>query len=205
MFNQLPLGITLPDNITLNNFVIGNNPVVVKTLETLSHGKGAEQHLYLWGASGVGKTHLLQGACHLAAGQAKTSTYIPLKQAVQLDPAILQDLHLLQLICIDDVQAIAGQPQWEQGLFSLYQRATETKAKIVWSADAPPSWLHLRLPDLQSRLAASLVLEVDSLVDTDKVIALQQRASARGLELPDNIGHYLLSRCPRHMGELLKT
>ncbi|MFI4954636.1 MAG: DnaA regulatory inactivator Hda [Gammaproteobacteria bacterium] len=203
MFTQLPLGISLPDNVTLASFIAGENEALLITLQDFCVGKGTEQNLYLWGQSGVGKTHLLQAACHVAAEAGLATTYIPLRQATQFMPTLLQDLHTLQLICIDDVQSVAGQAEWEQGLFALYQLALETKAHILWSADAPPPRLAIKLKDLQSRLAASLVLEVQPLTDAEKLIALQQRAHSRGLELPDNVGNYLLTHCTRHMGDLL--
>lgn len=205
MYRQLPLGISLPDNITFDNFVVGDNKGLVDMLQTLMQGGLSEQYLYLWGASGVGKTHLLQAISHVATELGLASAYIPLKQADQLDPLLLQDLHMLPLVCIDDVQAIAGHAAWEERLFAVYQRALETKAKVLWSADTVPARLALKLQDLKSRLAASLVLEVQPLEDAEKILALQQRADLRGFELPDNVAHYLLARYPRHMGELLRT
>jgi DnaA family protein len=203
MFTQLPLGISLPENISFANFIAGNNLALLTTLQDFCISSGREQNLYLWGASGVGKTHLLQAACYLAATEGRSSTYIPLRQADQFNPILLEDLHHLDLICVDDIQSIAGQAEWEQRLFALYQRSLETKAHILWSANAPPARLKLNLADLKSRMTASLVLEIQDLSDVEKLIALQQRAKARGLELPSPVGNYLLTHCPRHMGELL--
>lgn len=205
MFNQLPLGMSIPDNITFDNFIMGCNSAVVNTVIDLCNGVFHEQYLYLWGVAGVGKTHLSQAICHALTQRGLASTYIPLKQASQLNPILLQDLHVLPFIVIDDVEAIAGQTAWEEALFGLYQRALESKTKIIWTANCPPVRLPIKLKDLQSRLAASLVLEIQPLTDADKVLVLQQRADARGLTLPDNVAHYLLARYPRHISELLKT
>lgn len=203
MFTQLPLGIFFPDNMTFANFIAGGNGALLTAIQGFCLSQTEEQNFYLWGPSGVGKTHLLQAACHAAAEAGLSATYIPLQHAAQFSPDLLQDLHLLQLICIDDVHTIAGQPEWERGLFALYQLALDSKTPILWSADVPPAQLPLQLKDLQSRLAASLIVELHPLSDAEKLLALQQRARARGLELSPQVGNFLLTHCTRHMGDLL--
>jgi DnaA family protein len=202
MFKQLPLGISLPENVTFANFVAGENLALLDTLQKFCVGEGNEQHLYLWGQNSVGRSHLLQAACHQAAENNWVTAYIPLIQAHEFDSTLLQDLQHLQLICIDDVQAIAGNKEWEQALFYLYQRALDTKTRVIWSANAPPARLTLQLADLRSRLAASLVLQIQPLNDADKLHALQQHAAERGLTLPDSVGQYLLAHCSRQMKDL---
>lgn len=203
MFKQLPLGISLPENLTFANFVPGENQALIKALQNFCAEETHEQHLYLWGQNGAGRSHLLQAACQYAAEHHKVTAYIPLMQAHELDPDLLQDLQHLQLICIDDVQAIAGNKEWEQALFYLYQRALDTKTQVIWSADAPPARLTLQLADLRSRLAASLVLQIQTLNDADKLQALQRSATERGLTLPDSVGLYLLTHCSREMKTLM--
>lgn len=203
MFKQIPLGISLPENVTLANFVAGDNQALIKLLEQFCLEKNAEQHVYLWGPSGVGRSHLLQAACHLAAEEGALTAYIPLSQAVHFDPSMLQDMQQLQMIAIDDVDHIAGEKEWEEALFNLYQQAIDTKTRVLWSANVSPIHLPLHLADLRSRLAASLVMQVQELSDQDKLIALQQHADARGLTLSDSVGQYLLSHCSRDLKDLL--
>uniref|UniRef100_UPI00356A356C DnaA ATPase domain-containing protein n=1 Tax=Halopseudomonas sp. TaxID=2901191 RepID=UPI00356A356C len=63
---QLPLSVKLSDEATFGNFFAGPNEQAVKAVEALAdlHASPADFSLYLWGAPGSGRSHLLQAACH---------------------------------------------------------------------------------------------------------------------------------------------
>ncbi|MDE2089589.1 MAG: hypothetical protein KGJ12_06170, partial [Gammaproteobacteria bacterium] len=67
---------------------------------------------------------------------------------------------------------------------------------------SPPAELGLRLPDLVSRLGGGPVYALRALDDEAKLAALRLRAMGRGFELPEEVGRYLLRRCPRELGAL---
>ncbi len=174
--------------------------------------------LYLWGSAGTGKTHLLQAACHQAAlldrgvasgnNCATAVAYIPLTQALmqtdQLDPAMLEGLEHLALICIDDIQAIAGQPQWEIALFHLYNRirSSSSGARCIIAGNSSPHGVGLHMPDLVSRLCWGQILHLNVLDDEAVIAALQVRAQHRGLELPEEVARFLWRHYPRDMASL---
>lgn len=192
---QLPLGIALADGATFDNYLPGENAAAVASVRG-----AAEAFVYLWGARGTGRTHLLQAACHAAVGDA--AAYLPLAQHRDLSPELLEGLEHTALVCLDDIDAIVGIEPWELGLFHLYNRLRESGTRLLVAADRAPAALALRLPDLTSRLGWGPVFQLHALTDTDKLAALQLRARGRGLELPDDVGHYLLRRCPRDMHSL---
>lgn len=165
--------------------------------------------IYLWGSTGTGKTHLLQAACHQAvlldSSRAAAVVYLPLTQALQtdpLDPAMLEGLEHLALICIDDIQAIAGQPQWETALFHLYNRIRAHGARCIIAGNSGPHGVGLHLPDLVSRLCWGQVLHLNVLDDEAVIGALQLRARHRGLELPEEAARFLWRHYPRDMTSL---
>lgn len=194
---QLPLRIGLDDETTFANFQPGANKGVVQVLR-----EGHEPFLYLWGAAGTGKTHLLQALCHQAA-PGTVAAYLPLGEAVDLSPELLDSLAGIDLLCIDDVQLIAGRAPWEHALFHLYNRMREAGAAMVAAGDVPPSALGFGLADLRSRLTWGPVFQLSPLDDGDKAAVLQMRARARGLELPGAVADYLMRRCPRDMHNLM--
>ena len=117
MIFQLPLNIRLRDSTTFDNFFPGVNREAVEYLR-LHNGRRDEPSVYLWGAAGTGKTHLLQAACHDAATHGLSTVYLPLSQAQEFSPAILEGMAELSLVCIDDIDSIAGDAGWEVGLIS---------------------------------------------------------------------------------------
>lgn len=195
---QLPLGIRLRDTATFGNFVAGDN---AEAVEFLRRGDGESRNVFLWGGRGTGKTHLLQAACH-AAADCGTAAYAPLARAGELTPGFLEGLEGLALVCVDDVQAIAGAAEWENGLFHLFNRIRAAGGRLVVAADVPLHAIGLRLPDLVTRLGWGLVFQLKALSDEQKGRAMQLRANARGLELGDNVVRFLLRRYARDTGAL---
>lgn len=198
---QIPLGLALKDSATFANFVSGENEVAVHSLTQCAEGKD-EPLLYLWGDTG--KTHLLQAVCHQASSSGRAISYIPLQQADEFSVDVLQGLESMQLVCIDDLDAISGDAPWEMAVFSLFNRLRDSGTHLVVTARAQPADIGIQLPDLVSRLGWGLVYHLQPLTDEMKLHALQLRADNRGFELPDETGKYLMRRLPRDMHALFE-
>lgn len=196
MSAQLPLQIRFRDGMTFAEFVPGRNAEAVCHLEDAF---AAGQSVYLWGAAGTGKTHLLQAVCRLGAGRAEAVVYVPLRQRAELSPAMFDGLEALALVCIDDVDAIAGDAAWEAALFHLFNRVRDRGGRIALAGAASPRALGLGLPDLATRLAWGLVFQLHPLADEEKAQALRLRAQARGMDMPEAVARYLLQRHARDM------
>lgn len=195
---QLPLHIGLRDSATFASFLPGANAQALASLQQLAGGEG-ERFIYLWGGAATGKSHLLQSACHAVAGRSQQAVYLPLSMP-GLQPAMLEGLEHLSLIAIDDIDAVAGQRDWEVALFNLYNRVRdESSASLIVAAGAAPQAAGFDLPDLASRLAWGLVYALQGLRDDELAAAMQLRARGRGMQLPDEVAMYILRRCPRDM------
>jgi DnaA family protein len=207
MSQQLSLNVRLKDGSSFSNFFPGPNQEVLAQLRAAivavaSGGKGAEKMLFLWGADGSGKSHLLQAACRLAQELGLAPVYVPLAEAEALAPSLLEDAEQAPLVCLDDMDRIAGQAEWEAALFSLTERMRARGGIQVCAARVPPAQMGLRLPDLTSRLSWGTVYALQSLSDADKLEAVRWRARNRGFEIPEEVAQYILSRYPRDMHSL---
>lgn len=201
MNRQLPLNIQLIDTATFANFFSGPNQAVVKHLQDLLLLK-SYPIIYLWGPVGTGRSHLLQACCHMAQELQLTATYIPLLEHSQWSPAIFENLEQCNLVCLDDIDCLAGLPEWEEACFNLYNRIQIAGQCLIIAAEKAPRLLELGLADLTSRLNGALVLRLQALSDDEKLTALKLRAQNRGLNLTDEVSRFLLLRCPRNMQEL---
>lgn len=204
MIDQLPLNIQLRDDATFASFYVGDNPEALQAATDLAQGIG-EPFLYFWGQTGVGRTHLLQAACHKATEEGASTVYISLQAQKKLSSTIFQGIEDLSLICIDDIDEIAGQAMWEEALFHLFNRIRLQNGRLIIAATVAPKDLKIHLPDLKSRLSWGIVYQLHRLRDEQKIQALQLRADRRGLDLPEAVGQFLLSRCSRNMSELFST
>jgi len=68
---QLPLGFEAGELFTFDSFVAGSNSVAAGLAQQMAAGEG-ETQLYFWGEAGLGKSHLLQASCNLAAKNQRT-------------------------------------------------------------------------------------------------------------------------------------
>jgi len=204
MTQQLTFCISLKDEATFANFYQGNNAQIVEDLRRTAAGEG-EPTIYLYGIQGQGRSHLLQACCHRAHQKQRTSVYLPLEQWPSLSPDILIGLEVMDLVCIDDLQAIAGQEAWEEALFHLFNRICDANHGIIMAATSLPKMLNFNLQDLTSRLAGSVVYQLQSLCDEEKLIVLTMRSERRGIHLSEDVAKYILTHCERHMSALFNV
>jgi DnaA family protein len=115
----------------------------------------------------------------------------------RLVPDVLDELEALALVCIDDIDAIAGDRSWETALFHLYNRIQTSGSRLLVTGHLAPADLPLELADLHSRIAWGWIFQLQLLSDDDKKQALKLRARTRGFELPDDVNDYLLRYFPR--------
>jgi DnaA family protein len=203
---QLPLGVRLPDRALFASFLPAGNAQAVQHLQQLARGTPGGL-TWLCGPTGSGKTHLLQAAC-AAAAERMRSGYVPLGEVAALGVGVLEGLPQLQSLSLDDIDRVAGQREWERGLFGLLRELEDGGGRLILAARSPPALLSWALPDLGSRCAAGTVFQLRALADEEQHAALQLRARLRGLELPEETWQWLQRRFPRDMRtlyELLDT
>jgi DnaA-homolog protein len=199
---QLPLGVRIPDRAVFETFLPARNLEAVEHLRRLAQGEAAGM-VWLCGPAGTGKTHLLQ-----SVGVEANGAYFPIAELERLGTGALEGLAQLECICLDDVDRVAGQGEWERALFALYREVDERGGRMVCSAQAPPALIEWTLKDLGSRFTAMSIYQLRALDEAEQQQALQQRARVRGFELPDETARWLQRRFPRDMRtlyELLDT
>lgn len=198
---QLPLGVQLRENATLNNIVAGDNAQAVAAASALVHGGAA--NVYLWGGEGVGKSHILQAVSRALADDGRRAAYLPLSDLGGQSPSILEGLHTLDLLCLDELDAIAGHRAWEEALVGLFDHSRLSGGRILAAGRQAPHALGLQLRDLSSRLGWGAIYGLSQLKDEDKRRVLRERAAQRGLQMPGDVADFLLRRASRDLPSLL--
>ena len=203
MNHQLPLGFRFADEISFETFQAGNNAELIEALKSLGL-PGSAGFNFLWGASGSGKSHLLQAAVRLVAQQQKPVAYVPLISLDGLNPIILQGLEQMALVCIDDIQVIAGNKEWEEAMFYCFNHCHEQNTPLVITSNVLPQQAGFTLKDLESRLSWGVTFHLHEMNDEQKKCALQVRAEARGMQLADDVCQFLITRHSRHTSDLFQ-
>lgn len=179
-----------------DNFVVGRNAELVQHLRELARSREVERSLYLWGACGSGRTHLLRASVAAFEAAGAQAAYI----SCTPETALSETLHHLDLVALDDVQQLGDAAQ--VSLFSLYNALRASGGALVASGDMAPTRLPLRA-DVVTRLAWGLVYEVHGLTDLEKAQALAEYTAVRGFTLHADVSKYLLTHARRDMPALL--
>lgn len=201
---QLTLSISLRDDATFANYYSLDNIALTEQLQAMAQGQG-EQSMLIWGPPATGKSHLLQAICHEAENAGLSSCYLPLSDHAFLSPDICEDLEHMDIICIDDLGAVAGQTAWEVAIFHLFNRVRDMGHKIVFSAHKNVSELGMVLPDLRSRLSWGLNYHIHALTEEEKLAAVKLRARNRGMIVPIDVMQFMFNHYSRDMSRLFSA
>ena len=195
---QLVFDLVPPEPPSFSSFLVGRNAEAVAALGRFASGEAIEKSLFLWGAAGAGKSHLLRATVTEAAAGGNTAVYVADPGAlVAMDPATLA-AH--SLVAVDAIEA--GNAEAQARLFTLFNSLREAGHRFIGAASVAPATLAVR-EDLRTRLGWGVVYEILPLADSDKPIALAGYARRRGFAIPEEVIRYLLAHARRDMPALL--
>ena len=197
---QLPLALRWPAQQRLETFVVGDNAAAVALMQQT--GAGDASWIFVSGAAGSGKTHLLIAACATASAHGCNAQYLSLAKLPADRAAAISALGGSELLALDDVDAIAGKRDAEHALFDLYNRCKVENSTLLFSAAKPPAQVGIGLPDLVSRLSACVQATLKPLDDAARREAVRQRAKACGLALDDTVLDWLFAHTQRDLGSM---
>tara|TARA_B100002052_G_scaffold280856_1_gene289359 strand:- start:82 stop:771 length:690 start_codon:yes stop_codon:yes gene_type:complete len=200
---QLVLGVQLPSSATLEAFVGDVNAGARASIAQIIEGRS--ERLFLAGPESSGKTHLLQAACRAIGDAGQRSCYLPLAQVRQRLKPLVENLAEMDCVCIDDIDAIAGQREAEIALVGLSDALRARGSRLVAAGSRLPRELGLALPDLATRLAWGGAVCCRALDDDDKIALLVERGAQRGMTLPEPTARWILKHGASDVPALMNT
>lgn len=208
-------GPRLHPDYTFESFVVGpSNRLAHAGCLAVSRSPGTVYNpLFLYGPSGLGKTHLLHAVSHqvrqeradLAIGLMSAEEFVSqFIQAIQAgDIAAFQArIRKVDLLVIDDIQFLGESEQSQEEFFHTFNALYNNGKQIVLSADKPPSEIPAVEDRLISRFSWGLVARIDPPTFETRVAILQRKAQLRGLELSDDVAQYLAKHVQANIREL---
>lgn len=190
---QIPLAIGPEPLMTFDSFIAGANDAALRHLRQSAQQAGAP--VYLWGASGSGKTHLLRAFSLAVQGRGGRAGWIDRHTPLPwlFDPG-------WSLVVLDDCDAFDNVHQ--HAAFTLFIDAAAHGAQIAAAGSVPPTDLPLR-DDLRSRLGWGDVFALEPLPEAEARSALSKEAQRRGIVLSDEVLGYLMTRFSRDLKHLM--
>ena len=192
-----------------SNFIISNGSRFAYACahDICSGGPTPYASLYLTGASGLGKTHLLMSiGNHLAETAADTrALYVHCRDlTASLDrgesglPGNLGTSGSeIDFLLLDDIDQIDAHPTAQETLYRIYNQTLEQGGKMVFAGRTPANQLEQTESFLTSRFKWGMTAELLPMDDEATSQLMQKLATDLSLDIPDKIITFLLNRMPR--------
>ena len=129
--------------------------------------------------------------------------YIALKRLPEEAAAGLEGMQVLDVVCVDDIDRVVGKPAWERALFNCFNEVRAAGGRLLVGSREPLSALEFSLPDLASRLAWGVRLNLQFPDEDGKRAIMLQRAKSLHIDLPADVQNYVLKNSRRDMASLL--
>ncbi|MEK7992214.1 MAG: chromosomal replication initiator protein DnaA [Planctomycetota bacterium] len=205
----------LHPDYTFDNFVVGpSNRLAHASCVAVSQSLGTTYNpLFVYGSSGLGKTHLLHAVCFEAQRRFDTAVirFLSCEDFVNRFIRAIEEGNLagfqnqfrtVDLLVIDDVQFLREREHSQEEFFHTFNALYNSGKQIILSADSPPS----NIPSLEERLISrfnwGLVARIDAPSYETRVAIVQKKAHLRGLDISDEIAGYIASKVQANIREL---
>ena len=194
---QFTLDVAVDIGPSLDNFLpVGNEAVHQHVKLWLAANQRSPVPIYLWGASGTGKTHLLSAVQRDLQERGEPFGYM---DSYMTEPPSFNAGW--RVVLMDDVHRFTAVQQ--HVAFNWFVNSQTTRCSVFATGDAPPIGLLLR-DDLRSRLGWGDIFALQALSDDAQQQVLRASASARGLALGDDVLTYMSTRFSRDLGNLMQ-
>lgn len=206
------------EDYTFARFVVGpSNKFAHAAAQAVGENPGQNYNpLYIYGASGLGKTHLMYAIAHAIHEKHPDYKIVYIKGDAftnELIRAIREGRNTefkekyrgADVFLMDDVQFIAGRESTQEEMFHTFNSLYEEKKQIVFTSDRPPKEM-LRLEDrLKTRFEWGLLADIQPPDYETRVAIIKNKAIRMGLELPDPVLKYVAENITANVRQLEGT
>lgn len=193
---------------TFDSFVVGpNNSLAYAAAQAVAERPGGMYNpLFIYGGSGLGKTHLLHSIGHAVKTRDKKSVTLyqtadrfvtEFISAIRFDKihAFQQKYKSVDVLLIDDIQFISNKEQTQEAFFHIFNTLYDAQKQIIFSSDTYPQNLQGLAERLRYRLAWGLVVDMHVPTLETRIAILKKKADLHGEPLSDEVAYFIAS-CP---------
>ena len=203
---------------TFDTFVVGeSNKMAYAAARAVADGASDHYNpLFIYGDSGLGKTHLIYAIAHQIRARRPSAKIIYIKG----DDFINEFIELVRagrgsefrakyrdadLLLVDDVQFVAGKEQVQNEFFHTFNTLYEAGRQIVLTSDRPPSDMHLLDDRLRTRFEWGLLVDVQPPDFETRLAIVKNKAAQWGTVIDDDIARYIAENVTSNVRQLEGT
>ena len=206
---------TLNQELTFDNFVVGdeNKFAHAAALAVANNPAGAYNPFFIYGKSGLGKTHLLFAIANEIRTNNPDATIMIVKgeeftneliQAIQngQQTQFRNKYRYVDVFLVDDVQFIGGKVSTEMEFFHTFEALYEAKKQIIVTSDRPPKEMATLEDRLKTRFESGLIADIQPPEYETRVAIIKNKANSLNLELTDDVVDYIANKLKNNVREL---
>ena len=199
-----PKQLTFPWNKSFHSsfegfYIDPKNKQLISILENIS----INENMYIYGLKNSGKTYLLQSLCNKYSKNDKSSLFLPLMDVTKYGVEIIDSIENMDLVCIDGLEVVSQNKEWEIGLFNLINNAQQTGCRLVFTSSSEEGAINFSLADLDSRIRKFQSHEIFPISDDHLLKALKKITNLRSISLGEKEAQYLITYTKRNIADLI--
>lgn len=209
----IPSTLPLHEHYTFENFVKGpSNSFAHAAATAVAKGPGRTSYnpLFIYGGTGLGKTHLMEAIGHYVLEKSPWSSvcYITSEtflneyvNAIQNDAmtAFRERYRKVDVLLLDDVQFIAGKTQFQEEFFNTFNSLMGTHKQIVMTSDVAPKNLPSIEERLISRFEGGMVQEIESPSYETRLAIIKKKSESLEVKIPDSVLEFIADNIKSHV------
>ena len=200
---------------TFENFIVGstNKFAHAAAQAVAANPSGAYNPLFIWGGSGLGKTHLL-GAIQFEIHKNFPDYNIVYVDGEKFTNEIISAIHdnttaefhnkyrAADVLLVDDIQFIGGKESTQEEFFHTFNTLYNAGKQIVLVSDRPPKEIKSLEERLRTRFEMGLTADIQPPDFETRVAIIRRKADLLGLEMPDEVAEYIANRLKNNIRQL---
>ena len=203
----------LNQSFTFDSFIVGkSNEMAYNSSKAVSEKPGTQYNpLFIYGGTGLGKTHLLQAIGNDAVAKDKNVIYVTIEQFMNDFLFSMKNKNLehfkskyrkCDLLLIDDVQFLTGKETTQEEFFHTFNELKNANKQIVLTSDRLPSQIAGLEDRIKSRFEHGLKAHINLPELETKILITEKKSELNGIRLTKDIVHYIATNLGNSVREI---
>ena len=200
---------------TFDTFIVGpsNKFAHAASMAVATKPAALYNPLFIYGNSGLGKTHLLYAICNEISTRFPEMNIIYIKgddftneiiEAIRkgTTPEFRQKYRQADALLVDDIQFIAGKDSTQEEFFHTFNTLYEAKKQIVLTSDRPPKDIATLEDRLKTRFEWGLTADIQPPDFETRIAIIKRKAELLDIVVPDNVSEYIANKLKSNIRQL---
>ncbi|MBP7748531.1 MAG: chromosomal replication initiator protein DnaA [Aliarcobacter sp.] len=211
--NETAESTILNPSYTFDSFIVGpSNQMAYNASLAVSNKPGIQYNpLFIYGGTGLGKTHLLQAVGNHAIEKENTVIYVTIEQFMNDFTFSIKNKNMehfrnkyrkCDVLLIDDIQFLSGKEQTQEEFFHTFNELHNAKKQIVMTSDRLPSQIAGLVDRLKSRFEWGLTADVQIPGLETKIAIIEKKSELNGISLSREIVNFIATTLDNSIREI---